>query len=509
MCATERTDKAPRIVLRSGADDATAWTAVAILQDHGYSVTLDRAGLPPTPRTPMPVRFALGVDRVLAAATPGSESEGTASGPTAIAGGFPSGPFVLVTLGAAAAPPEMGSAIRAEIGIEFDGLPEGRPPAAARLVAARAPAAGYRVTAALPGWKSATTIAADASPTAYTAAEQSLLATRRAANDVAIILPTLLADAVTPVDHHPLVTPSTGSANGFATRLLTADFRSFARRVIRKALPITDEYWSVAVLPGDWRTANFGEASVLPNPRTGFLADPFLFAHDGRMMLYVEEYEWETGRARISAVEYRDGNFGELQPVITEPFHMSFPFVFEYNGRLFMTPECSASGELRLYECMGFPYEWRFRATLLKGDKFVDPVILSQDGRWYLLVGKADVTGEVNSRLYLYQADDPIAGTWHPVQRQPVVADARRARNGGLLREGNDWIRIGQEHGFGRYGNAATLNRILHIGPTGYQESQIGRIRPTWQPWLSGVHHLSGAAGHLAFDFRRTARTGR
>ncbi|MFP3741344.1 hypothetical protein SB860_41590, partial [Burkholderia sp. SIMBA_019] len=73
-----------------------------------------------------------------------------------------------------------------------------------------------------------------------------------------------------------------------------------------------------------------------------FWADPFLWTGpDGRVVCFVEDYRYATGRAHISALEIVGHRAVDLGAVIVEPYHMSFPYLFAYEGALYMCPECS------------------------------------------------------------------------------------------------------------------------------------------------------------------------
>lgn len=67
-----------------------------------------------------------------------------------------------------------------------------------------------------------------------------------------------------------------------------------------------------------------------------------------------------TGKGDIAAAESTDRGFTwtPLGVVLTEDWHLSYPFVFEHEGDIFMMPEGSRSGQLKLYRAVDFPNEW-------------------------------------------------------------------------------------------------------------------------------------------------------
>ncbi len=64
---------------------------------------------------------------------------------------------------------------------------------------------------------------------------------------------------------------------------------------------------------------------------------------------------------------------------------MSFPFLFRYDGALYMCPESLESGEIRVYRCTDFPQRWTHVATLMTGVPAVDTMLFEHEGRWWMM----------------------------------------------------------------------------------------------------------------------------
>ena len=54
-------------------------------------------------------------------------------------------------------------------------------------------------------------------------------------------------------------------------------------------------------------------------------------------------------------MEYVAGNWTNPKVVISNKYHMSYPFVFNYEGVCYMIPESAENGSLELYICHKFP----------------------------------------------------------------------------------------------------------------------------------------------------------
>jgi hypothetical protein len=109
----------------------------------------------------------------------------------------------------------------------------------------------------------------------------------------------------------------------------------------------------------------------LPEVPGRFLADPFALAQyedrkDGLTIL-VEEYDWSQERGHISVIESRDGRtFGPPCPAIKLSCHLSYPFLFEYQGTRYCIPESLEAREISLYRAGSSLRKWSKVATLVQ-----------------------------------------------------------------------------------------------------------------------------------------------
>jgi O-antigen/teichoic acid export membrane protein len=264
------------------------------------------------------------------------------------------------------------------------------------------------------------------------------------------------------------------------------------------------ECWHVALVPSDWRRAAYADGVEIPNPRGHFLADPFLFTRDGRTYCFVEDFSYETHRGCIAAYELKDGRAVPLGPVVREPFHLSFPFLFEHAGTLYMVPESSANRDIRVYRCRGFPDDWVLEKVVMRDVVAADTMIFRRGERWWMLTNlDPSGCGETCTELFLFYADDPLAGEWVPHVANPVVVGANDARNGGLIVEGDRLFRVAQRQGFGVYGAGASIREIVSLSETVYDERHLTSIDGHFRSDIDGTHHLDSRGEWTAFDFVR------
>ena len=80
-----------------------------------------------------------------------------------------------------------------------------------------------------------------------------------------------------------------------------------------------------------------------------FVADPFIINANGSWYMFFEVLEKSPDRGLISYAVSEDGiswNYGGV--VLREQFHLSYPYVFEWNGDYYLIPETVEAESVRL-----------------------------------------------------------------------------------------------------------------------------------------------------------------
>jgi hypothetical protein len=261
------------------------------------------------------------------------------------------------------------------------------------------------------------------------------------------------------------------------------------------------ERWSVSFGFTEWKRAVLWRAWTPAPPAGRFLADPFVWRHEGKTFCFVEDYSFRDRIGRISAFHIDKHACTTPEPVLVEPFHLSFPYLFEFNGTTYMCPECSASRQIRLYRPSAFPYNWEFVKAIMTDVTAVDTMLFERGGRWWMLTN-LDRAGEEEdfSELYLFSAASPLSESWVAHPANPLKIDPEGGRNAGLLRDGNRLYRAGQVQGFDRYGVGIRLYEISSLSPEHYREHLIAVIQPGFRERLLGTHHVSSTDGVTVVD---------
>lgn len=287
--------------------------------------------------------------------------------------------------------------------------------------------------------------------------------------------------------------PALFAAAAFA-RLLAARLDRLVR---------TPPNWAVA-----WRADETGDSALptiagrpwrrLADDGGRFYADPFVVRHAGRTVLLVEEFPFATQKGLISAVELgADGPVGTPRPAIETDCHLSYPFVFEEDGALYMIPETSGRRQVELWRAVDFPDRWERVAVLIDDIDLGDATLFRADGRCYLFGTVRPHWGSSWDGLAIFTAER-LTGRWVPLFAGPAKVDVSSARPAGrMFSLGATVIRPFQDS-VGGYGAGLGFARVDRLDAGGYAETKLMALRPA--PPLSGLHTYNRGGGFEVID---------
>ncbi len=224
-----------------------------------------------------------------------------------------------------------------------------------------------------------------------------------------------------------------------------------------------------------------------------FVADPFMLKANDTWYMFFEVLNWRADKGEIGLATSENGlNWTYRQIVLSEPFHLSYPYVFEWAGDFYMIPECHQAGSIRLYRALQFPAQWSLEATLRRGPYFADPSIFRLHDQWWLFVETNP--DQKHDTLRLYYADD-LRGPWFEHPKSPIIeANPRISRPGGrVLALGDTAIRYAQDC-YPHYGTRLRAFEITDLTTTRYHEREVQEspvLSPSGAGWNAcGMHHI-------------------
>lgn len=247
-----------------------------------------------------------------------------------------------------------------------------------------------------------------------------------------------------------------------------------------------------------WERRDLGGTpwTVLPDPGHRFYADPFALRRRGRDFLFFEDLDHRAGKGIISCAEIAaDGTSGPVMPVLEEAWHLSYPFLIEHEGEIYMIPEGSVNDEVAIYRAVDFPLRWERHAQLLSGVEAADATIVRHGGLWWMFAVVRPGLGGYSDTLKIWSAPD-LFGPWTPHVGNPLIVDPAQARPAGrFVRRGGILMRPVQDCTNG-YGAALGLARIDRLDVEGFVQTIEDVLMPG-SAWPGRKLHTLNAAGTL------------
>jgi hypothetical protein len=291
-------------------------------------------------------------------------------------------------------------------------------------------------------------------------------------------------------------------------RLLPRSFFRYARKKLRQLFYFDQWCLLFAIGRTEGVSTSLRRYSEMLPPKDRFWADPFVLLRNGTYYVFIEEYLYATRKGHIACfILDETGEWTEPKTVLERPYHLSYPFIFEYQGQTYMLPESAKNGTIELYRCVEFPERWEHAAVLMKDVYAVDATLHQVDGLWWMFVNIRENDGASSwDELFLYSSADPLGNTWIPHPANPVVSDVKSARPAGQIFVANKRLYRPSQDGSPGYGKAVKINRIESLTPTEYTEVCVTTIEPNWDPTLTGVHTLNFDGRVTVSDERKRRR---
>lgn len=264
------------------------------------------------------------------------------------------------------------------------------------------------------------------------------------------------------------------------------------------------ESWNVA-----WRKKAPG--SILSDTNTPFIiiknayrywaADPFVVERNGDTYIFAELYDYIRGRGILGCCKLEEGRSSKWIPILTEPFHLSYPCVIEYQDKIYLMPESGEGQKLLLYEAIEFPYRWKKSRVLREHVSFADTTPLMEETGHFALTHQ--VKDPYHPQLLLIDLDHPqkdrVIETPFPFRTRPA---------GGSFCCGKEKIRPAQQSvdcGAG-YGKSLLFYRY-ELSEHGYQETAIKQIHPedlhySRTIFLDGMHTYNASQHYEVIDIK-------
>lgn len=263
---------------------------------------------------------------------------------------------------------------------------------------------------------------------------------------------------------------------------------------------LVEEYWTIAYRKVDDDDYAFIDKNkvfnaVKVNERYWY-ADPFLFEYKERLYMFVETFDNIDEKGKIACAVFDGETFSEPKIVLEEPFHLSYPYVYEENGEIFMMPETSGDGCIQVYKAVEFPDKWEKHKVLVEIENAVDTVIFEDK-----------LITSVVTDIYEKRTDVDIYDFNGNLLQKQLQKNSQQARGAGkIFSVGEDIIRPTQDSTGGVYGLGIRFFKLLDNNGR-IEEKEIYNLSTkdfsvSGYRSVFGVHTYAREGGIEVLDFK-------
>ena len=249
-------------------------------------------------------------------------------------------------------------------------------------------------------------------------------------------------------------------------------------------------------------------ANILENKKTPFeiiknswrfwAADPFLFEYNSETYVFAELYDYIACKGTLGYCKLEKSKKPKWKKIISEPYHMSYPYIYEMNGEIYILPESGASNCLYTYKATHFPDKWEKCDIIRENVVYGDTSLFEYQNHTFAL--SYDVSDNERYRLMLLNLSDKnldskIEGN-PSIQRpagRPFYIENRLLRPAQICE--ND------------YGEGLIFYEIYFDKEGNYKENAISRIMPNELTYskniiLNGMHTYNATRNYEVIDIK-------
>lgn len=251
--------------------------------------------------------------------------------------------------------------------------------------------------------------------------------------------------------------------------------------------------------------ANNTDTSILSAGPDTFWADPHIIEKDSLYYLFFEEYCYKKSLGHICvATVNNEGKILDIKRILERSYHLSYPFIFEYQNNYYMIPETMQNRSVELFKCKEFPCQWEFHSTIFESIDAVDTTIVYYDGLWWLFsTMREDSRFSIFEDLYCFYASKPIGENWKPHPHNPIISDVTRGRQAGPIFIYNGNLYRPAQDCSCRYGYGLRIFKITTLNTCSYQEQEIAFIHPGADKRVRGIHSYAYQNNFNVIDINR------
>lgn len=227
-----------------------------------------------------------------------------------------------------------------------------------------------------------------------------------------------------------------------------------------------------------------------------FQADPFIIDKGDLLYVFYEAFSFLNSKG-ILRCRILNKDLVEIDDVKLEGFdelkcHLSFPFLFELDGKLFMIPESSERKEVILFQSVDFPARWEKVKVLVSDLAVTDNVVFELHGVIYL------VSTTMDNKLVIHTSEG-LLGDWTRISPDLEVCNLHPRGAGTPYSINNKTYIVTQECNHDAYGKSIFIKEVTNLTPNKYEEKLVGNISSSINN-SDGIHTLNFTDNYIVYD---------
>ena len=252
------------------------------------------------------------------------------------------------------------------------------------------------------------------------------------------------------------------------------------------------------------KVTDVNDFEKINSPKGKFWADPIIFYDriSNKDWIFIEEYCFQKKIANLQTITInKQLKITSVKEVLDLPYHLSYPFVFEYANRYYMIPETSANKTLDLYESVEWPFNWKFKKTIMSNISTADATVYFDGLKYWMFLSISSYEKKDDfDELYLYSTVNPVEGNWISHPQNPIKSDVRNSRSAGPLFKIEDKLYRPAQDSSVTYGYGLKINLIKNLSDNKYEEELINTINPDSKKGMIANHTLSVGKEYILVD---------
>jgi len=231
-----------------------------------------------------------------------------------------------------------------------------------------------------------------------------------------------------------------------------------------------------------------------------YAADPFVINIKGRVHIFYEQLNLWKGKGEIMFIDDLSlKKKKRVKGIMNRSVHLSYPYMFTVNDKLYCIPETSESKQVALYEVDENNLQnFKKVKVILKDNNYVDSSIIYFQDKYWLFTSISGKHGE----LYVYHSDSPL-NDFKAHELNPIKVDNYTSRSAGRLFIVNQKLYMPSQNPTKRYGGSIMINEITKLNETEFEHRTEFELLPQ-EPYNKGLHTISFADDLLIVDGKRS-----